>query len=232
MRETPLCRTIDQIEPIDCRCGASRRMITAADDVAIGLHITTIECAKPHFHRRGTEIYHVLEGCGRLIVSGSAIDAVPGTVAYIPPGCVHRGEGSFTAAIALLPPFDPSDEFTVRDELPRPCRAPILRHVDEVEPVRSSCGSSRRVLTRGDGVAMGLHVVHIEAAECHYHVRTTEIYHVLEGEGTLRVDRETYDLQAGTAVYVPPGLEHEGAGDFRAIVICAPPFDPEDQIVV
>ncbi|MFW5869096.1 MAG: cupin domain-containing protein, partial [Armatimonadota bacterium] len=159
-------------------------------------------------------------------------DLAPGSAAYIPPGCVHRGEGSFTAAIALLPPFDPEDEFAPADELPRPTRPPIVRSFDGVEPIRSACGSSTRIFTRDDGVAMGLHVVHITEAECHYHTRTTEIYHILEGSGTLRVGDAEYDLQAGLTIYVPAGLEHGGEGDFHSIVICTPPFDPDDQIVV
>lgn len=232
MRTEPVARSLDEIEPIPCPCGSSRRIITAADDAVMGLHVTEIRGAEAHFHRRTTEIYYVLEGEGRLIAGGSGFDLSPGTAAYIPPGCVHRGEGSFTAAIAVLPPFDPADEFTPEQELPRPSKPPIVRAPDQVEPIRSACGSSTRVLTRDDGIAMGLHVVRITAAECHYHVRTTEIYHILEGEGTLRVGSERYDLAPGLTVYVPAGQEHGGEGDFLSIVICAPPFDPDDQIVV
>lgn len=232
MRDEPIGRRIDEIEPVPCPCGSSRRIITTADDAIMGFHVTEICDADTHFHRRGTEIYYVLEGDGRLVAGGSAFALTPGTAAYIPPGCTHRGEGRFTAAIAVLPPFDPTDEFTTAEALPQPTRPPIVRGLDDVEPIRSACGSSRRVFTRDDGVVMGLHVVHITEAECHYHTRTTEIYHILEGDGTLRVGSDEYDLEPGLTIYVPAGLEHGGEGDFRSIVICAPPFDPEDQIVV
>ena len=240
MRDRPIRRNLRDIVPVECPCGQSWRIITAADDTVMGFHVTAIHCATPHFHRRATEIYHVLDGSGRLILGGSAFDVTPGSTAYVPPGstayvppgCIHHGEGDFTAAIAILPPFDPSDEFSARDMLPEPSRPPIVRHIDDIEPIRSACGSSSRIITRHDGAVMGLHVVRIKAAECHYHIRTTEIYHILEGEGTLTVDRESYELSPGVTIYVPPGLEHGGDGDFRSIVICAPPFDPEDQIVV
>ena len=232
MIREPICRSVRDVEPVACPCGHSRRILAAADDVAVGFHVTELCDAAAHFHERTTEVYYVLEGAGRLVVSGSAWEVRPGSVAYLPTGCVHRGEGRLTAAIAVLPPFDPADEFTVPERLPRPCHAPIVRHVDDTEPARSACGSSRRVLTRHDGVALGLHVVHITAAERHYHVRTTEVYHILAGAGTLAVGRERFELSPGVTIYVPAGLEHAGAGDFTAIVICAPPFDPEDQIVV
>jgi mannose-6-phosphate isomerase-like protein (cupin superfamily) len=232
MRNEPIARLLDNVEPTPCPCGSSRRVITAADDAVIGFHVTEICNADAHFHRRGTEIYYVLEGGGQLVACGSGYDLAPGTVAYIPPGCVHRGEGNFTVAIALLPPFDPDDEFTVEKQLPEPMRPPIVRSLDAVEPIRSACGSSRRVFTRDDGVVMGLHVVHITEAECHYHTHTTEIYHILEGSGVLRVGQEEYALEPGLTIYVPAGEEHGGEGDFQSIVICAPPFDPDDQIVV
>ncbi len=232
MRTEPIARSFEDVQPVNCACGASRRIITAADDAAVGFHITQICEAEAHFHERTAEIYYVLEGEGRLLGCGSGFDLTPGSAACIPPGCVHRGTGNFTAAIALLPPFDPDDEFEASEKLPEPVNAPIVRNLADVEPVRSACGSSTRVFTRDDGVPMGLHVVHITAAECHYHTRTTEIYHILEGEGALRVGREEYSLRPGLTIYVPAGLEHGGEGDFRSLVICAPPFDPDDQIVV
>ncbi len=232
MRTEQIARDLDAVTPIPCPCGFSRRIITVADDAVVGFHVTDIGDAAAHFHRRTTEIYYVLEGEGRLLAGGSAFDVAPGTAAYIPPGCVHRGEGHFKAAIAVLPPFDPDDECYPADELPRPAKPPLVRKLSDVTPIRSACGSSTRAFTRADGVAMGLHVVRITEAECHYHTRTTEIYHILEGEGTLRVGDEEYALRPGLTIYVPAGQQHGGEGDFLSIVICAPPFDPDDQIVV
>ncbi|MGD9498013.1 MAG: cupin domain-containing protein, partial [Armatimonadota bacterium] len=217
MRGEAICRSLEQVAPVACPCGSSRRILSVADGVTVGFHVTQMRDAVAHYHQRTAQTYYVLAGSGRLTIAGSAWDVRPGSVAHIPPGCVHRGEGSFTAAIATLPPFDPSDEFTAGEQLPRPCRGPIVRHRDEIEPVRSLCGTSRRVLTRADGVAMGLHVVHIRRAECHYHERTTEVYHILQGEGTLAVGSERFALAPAVTVYVPPGLTHAGHGDFTAI---------------
>lgn len=228
----PICRSLDEVTPVSCPCGQSRRVISAADGAVVGFHVTEIRDAQPHYHARATEVYYALSGGGSIEIAGSSWEVRPGTVAYIPPGCLHRGAGDFAAAIAVLPPFDPADEFTLTDGLPRPCWPPIVRHVDDVEPARSACGSSRRVLTRADGVALGLHVVRIQAAERHYHRHTTEIYHVLDGEGVLTVGEMTCALEPNVTVYVPAGVVHGGEGDFTAIVICAPPFDPSDQMVV
>ncbi len=227
-------RRLSDVDPTPCPCGESRRLITAADDAVAGFHVTHIVDAQAHYHRNTTEVYHVLEGAGRLLVHGSAFDLEPGATVYVPPGCVHRGEGDFTAAIICVPPFDPDDEYVVGKgaKLPSPCKAPILRRLRDVEPIRSHCGTSQRVLTSDDDVIVGLHVVEITGAGAHYHERTTEIYHVTEGAGTLQVGDEEFDLEPGATVYIPTGITHGGAGQFTAMVVCIPPFDPNDQIVV
>ncbi|HUS81164.1 MAG TPA: cupin domain-containing protein [Armatimonadota bacterium] len=233
-RAQPICRRLHDIEPVSCPCGESRRIITAADDAVVGLHVTSICDAAAHYHRRTIELYYVLEGSGLLTVHGSRHEVAPGLVAYIPPGCVHRGEGDFTAAIVCLPPFSPEDEFLLEPGAPLPCPrcAPVFRRRSDVEPVRSACGSSTRIITRDDEVAVGLHVVHIREAERHYHTRITEVYHILEGVGRLAVGEQSFELEPGVTVYIPAGLTHGGEGDFTSIVICVPPFDPADQIVV
>lgn len=44
---------------------------------------------------------------------------------------------------------------------------------------------------------------------CHKHKKETEVYYILKGHGTLRLDKEIVKLHEGTIVYIPPGVEHE-----------------------
>ncbi len=230
----PLFRRLSDVEPVPCPCGESRRIITAADGAVAGFHVTHILDAQPHYHANTVEIYHTLEGSGVLRLGGSSFELEPGATAYVPPERVHAGEGDFSAAIVCVPPFDPSDEYVLGEttRLPRPCKRPIFRRLSEVPPIASHCGTSRRVITRDDDAVAGLHVVEITDAGAHYHERTTEIYHILEGQGTLEVGAEAFDLEPGVTIYIPTGTPHGGQGDFTAIVVCIPPFDPDDQIVV
>lgn len=63
----------------------------------------------------------------------------------------------------------------------------------------------------------------------HTHDREVEVYYILKGEGTLRLDDEVVQLREGTVVYISPGVEHEttntGEGEFEFLGIFAPPFD-------
>ena len=111
-------------------------------------------------------------------------------------------------------------------------REPILRRTEEIEAVPCPCGESRRLITRADSRNLGLHVTHICAGETHYHERTEEIYYVLEGEGFIELDGKAHEIRPGTAIYIPIGVRHRGRGDFAAVIVTHPAFDPEDEIVV
>jgi len=105
----------------------------------------------------------------------------------------------------------------------------IARHVDEVEPVRSVCGSSTRVLTGKDTQVASLHITHIKDSQKHYHKRITEIYYILEGSGALEVGDEEVQLTPGMTVLIEPGLPHRGKGDFKAAIVSVPPFSEDDS---
>ncbi len=69
----------------------------------------------------------------------------------------------------------------------------------------------------------------------HHHVRTEEIYYILEGRGEMRVAEETADVAAGDAIAIPPGAWHQikntGAGMLRFLCCCAPGYEHEDTIL-
>jgi mannose-6-phosphate isomerase-like protein (cupin superfamily) len=106
---------------------------------------------------------------------------------------------------------------------------PLIRHADDVVPVPCPCGQSVRVLTAADEVPSGLHITTLCNAEKHYHRRTTEVYYVLEGEGEVELDEQRYAVVPGHVVYIPPGTCHRAIGHLRCLIVCTPPFDPEDE---
>jgi mannose-6-phosphate isomerase-like protein (cupin superfamily) len=71
-----------------------------------------------------------------------------------------------------------------------------------------------------------------EATERHYHVRTEEIYFLLEGAAQMEVDGDTRAIGPGEAVLIPPGARHQitatGDGPLRFLCCCAPAYSHED----
>ena len=68
-------------------CGHRYRLLSQGDSgVAAWAHAVDIDGAKPHYHKRATELYYVLEGEGQVILDGEAQDVFTGTMLHIPPG--------------------------------------------------------------------------------------------------------------------------------------------------
>jgi mannose-6-phosphate isomerase-like protein (cupin superfamily) len=103
-----------------------------------------------------------------------------------------------------------------------------LRYLEDVELEKSACGERRRLLSKGDGSAAFLHLVRIRDSRPHYHRLTTEIYFVVEGEGTMRLDDVEVPLRRGATLEIKPGVVHSARGDLLVLVIGIPSISEED----
>ena len=69
----------------------------------------------------------------------------------------------------------------------------------------------------------------------HRHVRTEEIYYLLDGQGLIRVGEETRDVGPGDAVAIPPGALHQitntGPNVLRFLCCCAPGYEHDDTVL-
>ena len=69
----------------------------------------------------------------------------------------------------------------------------------------------------------------------HHHVKTEEIYYVLEGRGLMRVGEETRQVGPGDAVAIPPGAVHQltntGTGVLKFLCCCAPGYEHDDTVL-
>ena len=105
----------------------------------------------------------------------------------------------------------------------------ILRHEHDAPRERSTCGHRHRLISKGDEeVAAWAHAVDIDGARPHYHKRATELYYVLEGEGTVTLDGEEHPVQSGTMIHIPPGVIHGAVGKMRVLVVGIPDIDDAD----
>jgi len=106
-----IVRHVSDIEPVDCPCGKSTRILTQKDNPAISFHSTETKDAKSHFHRETTEIYYILEGTGQMLLDSDLIELKPGLCIHIPPGIRHRVIGKIKTLVIATPAFNPDDEF-------------------------------------------------------------------------------------------------------------------------
>lgn len=102
----------DEIDPVRCPCGFSRRAFADPDNTTATMHLVDIEeDAKVHYHKKLTEVYLILEGSGEMELDGDRIPVEPLTAIFIQPGCRHRAVGKMKIVNVCIPPFDPEDEW-------------------------------------------------------------------------------------------------------------------------
>lgn len=69
----------------------------------------------------------------------------------------------------------------------------------------------------------------------HQHIRTEEIYYILDGEGSMRVDDVTATVRAGDAIAIPPGSSHQitntGSCTLKFLCCCAPAYEDDDTVL-
>ncbi len=105
----------------------------------------------------------------------------------------------------------------------------LIRHEGEAPSERSTCGWRHLLISRQDeNVAAWAHAVDIDGAREHYHRIATELYYVLEGEGTVRLDGVDHPVRKGSMVHIPPGVVHGARGRMRVLVVGIPDISDAD----
>lgn len=103
----------DEMNPVRCPCGFSRRAFLDDPDRVASMHLLEVKSdARTHYHKKLTEIYLILEGDGHLELDGEMVPVKPMTAALIKPGCRHRAVGDLRIVVVPVPAFDPTDEWS------------------------------------------------------------------------------------------------------------------------
>ena len=69
----------------------------------------------------------------------------------------------------------------------------------------------------------------------HYHPRAEEIYFILAGRGSMRIDQQIRDVGPGDAIAIPPGAVHRieniGSETLSFLCCCAPGYEHADTVL-
>ena len=97
-------------------CGWRHRLISRDDHElrpAAWAHAVDVDGARPHYHRRSTELYYVLAGDGVVVLDGEEQPVRPGSIVHIPPGVVHGARGRMRVLVVGIPDIADDDYFEV-----------------------------------------------------------------------------------------------------------------------
>ena len=110
----------------------------------------------------------------------------------------------------------------------------LVRHEGHTPRERSACGWRDRLISHEDAPlhpAAWAHAVDIDGAKLHYHKVATELYYVLEGEGTVSLDGTEHEVRKGSLIHIPPGVIHGAKGKMRVLVVGIPDIADGDYFV-
>ena len=97
-------------------CGWRHLLISRQDSNTVcWAHAVDIDGARPHYHKRATEIYYVLEGGGTILLDGVEHAIEKGSILHIPPGVVHGARGRMRVLVIGIPDMREDDLFFPQD---------------------------------------------------------------------------------------------------------------------
>ena len=69
----------------------------------------------------------------------------------------------------------------------------------------------------------------------HYHIKSEEIYYILQGKGRIGVESELREVAEGDGIAIMPGQSHRiwntGAEDLIFLCCCSPSYADEDTLL-
>jgi mannose-6-phosphate isomerase-like protein (cupin superfamily) len=83
---------------------------------------------------------------------------------------------------------------------------------------------------RRPNVSMGLYTLSAGGKDLQHPHDSDEVYVVLRGAATLRVESDEYDVRTGSVVSVDRGVDHNFTNiteDLQVLVVFAPPEEPD-----
>jgi len=194
--------------------------------------------ARPHTHAAHTDVFFVVVGEIELRLGGETVRLPAGSCAAAPAGLAHgfrnpgatdaryinlHAPGGWASGRQRLPPEE-FDTFFGTDRAVAGVRG-IVTGPGDGDRLRSE---HRLALVKVERPELDVLEYFVDAeddgAEPHVHLRHADCFHVLEGELELTADGRTFRTAAGTAVIVPPGVEHAfvSVGRARFLNVQAP----------
>ena len=69
-----------------------------------------------------------------------------------------------------------------------------------------------------------------------HRLKSSEVYYILQGQGTMHIDKESAKVSPNCAVYIPPNstqyIENPGKTDLIFLCLVSPPWKKEDEQVL
>jgi mannose-6-phosphate isomerase-like protein (cupin superfamily) len=117
-----------------------------------------------------------------------------------------------------------------------PEKRPLVCHRDETPPADWAYGRMQRILTGGEGGVANVAVARTNGLPPFLHTAYDEVYYVLSGSGTVKLDGEPHRLRPGSVVVIPAGVSHalevDAGQELEFVIFGTPPLPIDDERAV
>lgn len=118
----------------------------------------------------------------------------------------------------------------------------FLRHLENCREFVAGDGSVLRELLHPEktdlqiGYSLAHAKVEVGKETFPHKLKSAEVYYVTAGEGLMHINRESFEVVAGSAVYIPPDanqhIKNTGDCDLEFLSIVEPAWRKEDEEVL
>ena len=117
-----------------------------------------------------------------------------------------------------------------------------ISHYDEIDTYTTKDGSGIKELmhpavnhNHNQSLAEAIIPAQTETL-LHMHIRSEEIYHIIQGQGQMTLGEKTFDVQTGDTVCITPSTAHKikntGDSDLKILCCCSPAYSHEDTQLI
>ncbi|MBN1851387.1 MAG: cupin domain-containing protein, partial [Pirellulales bacterium] len=110
---------------------------------------------------------------------------------------------------------------------------PLVQHRDQTHAIDCPFGHVQRIVTGGEGGVANVHVVKVTRGTPHVHGGYDEVYYVLSGSGTIKLETEMHPLRQGSVAIIPAGVRHSLESDpgleLEFVIFGTPPMAMDDD---
>jgi len=117
----------------------------------------------------------------------------------------------------------------------------ILSHYKNITPYITRDGSEIRELMHPDSHGNQLQslaeaiIKPGETTLLHHHIKSEELYYILQGEGEMQLGNDTLQVKAGDSICIPPITRHNikntGNLDLKMLCCCSPAYSHSDTLI-
>ena len=117
-----------------------------------------------------------------------------------------------------------------------------VRKLDEVDEFEGNEGTKIRQIFHPHNTLSGIRfslshsLVNPGKRSKLHKMKTSEIYYILEGEGTIHIDDDVFQVSKDNAIYIPPHskqfIENTGSKELKILCIVDPAWRQEDEIAL